>query len=115
MNSGAVRTFQPSGHVSYLTMRNSSTGSPTTKSTSGTETPASGRRVRGKYTLVTSGRFDRRLRLARLSADAKYCIGSTPATTRLGYGVEPAGKFANLPNTITYTRAVKAGTRIAHA
>ena len=40
-------------------------------------------------------------RLARLRADAKYCIGSTPATTRLGYGVSPAGKFANLPKTIT--------------
>ena len=56
---------------------------------------------RGKYTFVTSGRFASRLRLARLRADAKYCIGSTPATTRLGYGVEPAGKFANLPKTIT--------------
>ena len=82
-------------------MRKTSTGSPTTKSTSGTHTPPSGRSVRGKYTFVTSGRFESRLRLARLRADAKYCIGSTPATTRLGYGVEPAGKFANFPKTIT--------------
>ena len=101
MNSGAVRTSQPDGHVSYFHMRKSSTGRPTTKSTSGTRRRASGSSVRGKYTFVTSGRFDSRLRLARVSAEAKYCIGSTPATTRLGYGVEPAGKFANFPKTIT--------------
>ena len=101
MKSGAVRVSQPDGHVSYFQMRKMSTGRPTTKSTSGTHTPPSGSSVRGKYTFVTSGRFESRLRLARLRAEAKYCIGSTPATTRLGYGVEPAGKFANLPKTIT--------------
>ena len=36
-----------------------------------------------------------------VSAEAKYCIGSTPAITRLGYGVSPDGKFANLPKMIT--------------
>src|SRR4029077_20363261 len=101
MKSGAVSTFQPSGHVSYFAIRKSRTGRPITKSTSGTMTLANGKSVLGKYTLVTSGRFDKRLRLARLRADAKYCIGSTPATTRLGYGVVPDGKFANFPKTIT--------------
>ena len=58
--------------------------------------------MRGKYTFVTSGRFESETQCStRLSADVKYCIGSTPATTRLGYGVLPAGKFANLPKTIT--------------
>ena len=82
-------------------MRTSSTGRPTTKSTSGTQTRASGSSVRGKYTFVTSGRFASEAQAREAQADAKYCIGSTPATTRLGYGVEPAGKFANLPKTIT--------------
>ena len=84
MNSGAVRIFQPYGHVSYCHMSTISTGRPTTKSTSGTQTPPSGSSVRGKYTFVTSGRFASRLMLDSVSADAKYCIGSTPATTRLG-------------------------------
>ena len=34
-----------------------------------------------------------------VSADAKYCIGRTPAMTRLGYGTSPDGKFANFPKT----------------
>ena len=57
--------------------------------------------MRGKYTFVTSCRFESRLMLESVSAEAKYCIGSTPATTRLGYGVPPSGKFANFPNTTT--------------
>ena len=48
MKSGAVSVSQPEGHVSYFQMRTTSTGSPTTKSTSGTHTPPSGRSVRGK-------------------------------------------------------------------
>ena len=64
-------------------------------------TPASGSSVRGKYTFVTSWRFASRLRLDSVSAEAKYCMGSTPAITRLGYGVSPDGKFANLPKMIT--------------
>ncbi len=35
--------------------------------------------------------------LASVSAEAKYCIGSTPATTRLGYGVPPDGEVRELP------------------
>ncbi len=70
------------------------------KSIIGTMTAASGRSARGKYTFVTSWRFAARLRLEPVSDDAKYCIGSTPAITRLGYGTSPAGKFANLPKTM---------------
>ena len=72
-----------------------------TKSRSGTVTAASGSSVRGKYTFVTSWRFESRLMLERVSAEAKYCIGSTPAMTRLGYGVPPSGKFANFPKMTT--------------
>ena len=54
------------------------------KSIIGTMTAASGRSARGKYTFVTSWRFAARLRLDPVSDDAKYCIGSTPAITRLG-------------------------------
>ncbi len=96
-----MRTCHPFGHVSYRAISTSRIGRPITKSTSGTVTPESGSSVRGKYTFVTSGRFASRLRLESVSADAKYCIGSTPATTRLGYGVSPAGKFANLPKMTT--------------
>ncbi len=39
--------------------------------------------------------------LDEVIADAKYCIGITPAAVRLGYGVLPCGNFANLPKTIT--------------
>ena len=37
--------------------------------------------MRGKYTLVTSGRLAARLMLEPVNAEAKYCIGSTPAMT----------------------------------
>ena len=60
-------------------------------------TAASGSSVRGKYTFVTRCRFASRLMLESVSAEAKYCIGRTPATTRTRVRVPPAGKFANLP------------------
>ena len=78
-NSGASSTSAPPGHVSYTAINTRSTGSPTRKSTNGTMTAASGSSVRGKYTFVTSLRFAARLMLDPVSAEAKYCIGSTPA------------------------------------
>ena len=96
MKSGAVSVSHPDGHVSHFQMRTSTT----TKLTSGTHTPPSGRSVR-EQTFVARGRFESKLRLARLSDDAKYWMGSTPASTEVGYGVLPAGKFANFPKTIT--------------
>ena len=47
------------------------------KSTIGTVTPASGRRMRGKYTFVTSARFETRLLLDCATDEAKYVQGSS--------------------------------------
>ena len=62
-------------------------------------TAASGSSVRGKYTFVTRLRFAARLMLDPVSAEAKYCIGSTPASTSTWYFTSPDGKSANRPNT----------------
>ena len=97
MKRGAVSVSQPEGHVSYFQMRKTSTGRPTTKSTSGTLTPPSGSSVRGKYTFVTSGRFDSRLRLARLSAEAKYCIGQHTRDDEAGVRGRARGEVRELP------------------
>src|SRR5438105_1779667 len=97
MKSGASTISTPEGQVPYTAMSVTSTGSPTTRSTSGTSTAANGRSTRGKYTLLTSGKFTTRLVLEPVSEDAKYCIGSTPPMTSDGYGTLPWGKCANLP------------------
>ena len=101
MKSGAVRISQPGRPRVVLPHEEDEHGKPDDEvDERHAAPPPSGSSVRGKYTFVTSGRFASRLRLARLRAEAKYCIGRTPATTRLGYGVPPDGKFANLPKTI---------------
>ena len=39
--------------------------------------------------------------LEPLSDEVKYCMGSSPAYTSVGYGVVPDGNFANFPKTMT--------------
>ena len=53
--------------------------------------------------------------LEAVSAEAKYCIGSTPASTRLCGVLLRPGNCANRPKMMTYTVAVKTGTSIAQA
>ena len=102
MKSGAVSDLPAGRPGVVLPDESDSTGRPTTKSTSGTTHPAEREQRPREVDLRDERKVRERGSGSRGSdAEAKYCIGSTPATTRLGYGVVPAGKFANLPKTIT--------------
>ena len=59
MKSGAVRISQPAGHVSYFAHEDEQHGQADDEVDERHRTRrASGSSVRGKYTFVTSGRFD---------------------------------------------------------
>ena len=101
MKRGASRIFKPSARCRTSPMRKSSTGRPIRKSTNGTLTPASGRSVRGKYTFVTSGRFDEQAQAREGQGGSEVLHRQHAGDHEAGYGVSPAGKFANFPNMTT--------------
>src|SRR5713226_5323808 len=101
MNTGASANSGPFGQVPYLAINPISTNIPIAKSTTGVNTADNGNMTRGKYTFVTRLAFETRLMLEPLSEEVKYCIGSRPAYTSVGYGVRPEGNFANFPKTMT--------------
>src|SRR5688500_16659348 len=85
------------------------------KSVSPTQTDASGRMMRGKYTFVSSRWLLTMLLLDSVSENAKSCQGSSAQKANTGYGIDPVSIPASLPKNTLKTTIVSTGCTTAQA